>query len=132
MHNFLLCKSSLSPLTYNRIHKQTVNKMFGPKMLAGLDTLNMLCVYSACLWRWGMTHWSAMYALVVEQSFLQGDFFCSDLLPCHILSAGETIFTNGFNTHFRLFLNSEPVACFKIYAVFFVFSLPPCVFKPKT
>lgn len=27
-----------------------------------------------------------MDALVVEQSFLQGDFLRADLLPCHILS----------------------------------------------
>ena len=35
-----------------------------------------------------MTHRSAVYALIVEQSFLQGDFLRSDLLSCHILSTG--------------------------------------------
>lgn len=34
------------------------------------------------------TYWSAVDALVVEQSFLQGHFLGADLLPCHILSAG--------------------------------------------
>lgn len=39
-----------------------------------------------------MTYWSAMYALVVQQGFLQGHFLCSDLLPCHILSAaGQSV-----------------------------------------
>lgn len=80
----------------------------------------MLCVYSVSLWSWGMTHWSAVYALVVEQSFLQGDFFCSYLLPCHILSAGKTLFRNGINTlflcshiYFRKFYKFR--TCFNIY-----------------
>lgn len=34
-----------------------------------------------------MTHQSTVYALVVEERFLQGDFLRSDLLPRHILSA---------------------------------------------
>lgn len=36
-----------------------------------------------------MTHRSAVYALIVEQSFLQGDFLRSDLLSCHILLAAH-------------------------------------------
>lgn len=34
-----------------------------------------------------MTYRSTMYALVVEERFLQGQFLRPDLLPCHILSA---------------------------------------------
>lgn len=34
-----------------------------------------------------MTYRSTMYALVVEERFLQGQFLRSNLLPCHILSA---------------------------------------------
>lgn len=37
-----------------------------------------------------MTHWTTVYALVVQQGFLQGHFLRADLLPCHILSvAGQ-------------------------------------------
>lgn len=34
-----------------------------------------------------MTHRSTVYALIVEERFLQGEFLRSDLLPGHILSA---------------------------------------------
>ena len=50
--------------------------------------------------RWRMTHRSAVYALIVEQSFLQGDFLRSDLLSCHILSTGGGG-TGSESKHFR-------------------------------
>lgn len=34
-----------------------------------------------------MTYRSTVYALVVEERFLQGQFLRPDLFPCHILSA---------------------------------------------
>lgn len=41
------------------------------------------------VYMWRRTYRSAVYALVVEKSFLQGDFLQSDLVTCHILSADK-------------------------------------------
>lgn len=91
-----------------------------------------LCLF---IWRSGrMTHQSTVYALVVEERFLQGDFLRSDLLPRHILSAvgqevsqsiSEVTWVHSVaqhcffkHTYYSTIINSSPAACFKIDAVY--------------